>query len=207
MRTRELIDWKNVSIAAEQMAGNWRRFECFVWSRGYRLEDADRWCIWYSSHRDSGLLAKSNEKEINERLEPFGEGDDPDLVFESHSHWAVGHIDGVSIRVYKPDGSITPAFKEICHINEALNRYPVLDEQGYSDLEFEATLENYACEMWSHRNELPEGWEGEVYSWFSDNGHDRFIENRDDQGGWAPREAIIEALQDLGLIPHFVINY
>ena len=46
---------------------------------------------------------------------------------------------------------------------------------------------------------MPEGWEAEVYGWFSDNGLDEFTENRDDRGGWAPREKIIEALQALGL--------
>ena len=206
MRTTELIDWSNVEIAAEQMAGNWREFECFAWSRGFDLEDSEKWCIWYTSHRDSGLLCKSNEKEINKRLERFSEGDDPDLVFEAHHHWLVGHVDGASIRVYKADGSITPAFKELCRINVALDRYPILNEQSFSDMEYEVTLENYRNQMWGQRDKLPEGWEGEVYSWFSDNCMDEFIENRDDQGGWAPREKITEALQDLGLMPHFVVD-
>lgn len=202
MRTRELIDWSNAEAAAEQMAGNWRHFECFAWSRGFDLEDVDKWCIWYTSHRDSGLISRSNEEIIKQRLDNFAEGDDPDLVFESHSHWAVGHIDGVSIRVFSADGNITPAFEELCRINEALDRYPVLDEQGYSDMEYEATLENYRNEMWSMRNELPEGWESEVYFWFSDHGLDRFTEDRDDQGGYAPRDNIVEALNALGMMPN-----
>ena len=157
--------------------------------------------IWYTSHRDAGLLAQSNEQAINKRLEPFTEGDDPDLVFESHSHWAVGHVDGFSLRVFKPDGSITPAFEEFCRIKEELEGYPVLDESDYSDREFEATLENYREELWRLRDQLPEGWEAEVYSWFGDNGQDRFTENRDDQGGWAPKEKIVEALEALDLYP------
>ena len=28
-----------------------------------------------------------------------------------------------------------------------------------------------------------------------------YVENRDDQGGWAPREKIIKALETLGLLP------
>ena len=55
--------------------------------------------------------------------------------------------------------------------------------------------------MWRLRDELPEGWEAEVYTWFSDNGQDEFIENRDDQGGWAPRDEILKALDALGLYP------
>jgi hypothetical protein len=199
--TKQSIDWNDVESAAEQLAGNWREFNCFVWYRAHDLDDADRWLIFYTSHRDSGLLGQSNHGEIARRLQPFTEGDDPDVVSESHTHWAVGHIDGFSIRVYQPDGSITPAFEEFCRIKQDLEDYPVLTESDYSDREYEATLENYRSEMWGLKDQLPEGWEGEVYSWFSDNGFEEHIENRDDQGGWAPREKIVEALQTLGLLP------
>lgn len=202
MATKHSIDWSDVESAAEKLAGNWREFDSFAWSRGYDLDDPDAWMIWYTSHRDAGLLEQSNEQAINERLKQFAEGNDPELVFESHSHWAVGHVDGFSLRVYKPDGStITPAFKEFCQIKAELEAYPVLDESDYSDREYEATLSNYREEMWRLRDELPEGWEAEVYSWFSDNGQERYIENSDDRGGWAPREKIVEALEALRLYP------
>lgn len=198
MATKEVTDWSDLKGAAEALAGNWKEFDSFCWHRAYDLEDADKWVIWYTSHRDAGLLEQSNEQAINERLKPFAEGDDPDLVFESHSHWAVGHVDGFSIRVFNADG-ITPAFGEFCRIKEELDAYPVLDESDYSKREYEATLENYREELWRLRDELPEGWEAEVYSYFSDSGQDEFIENRDDRGGWAPREKLIEALETLGL--------
>jgi hypothetical protein len=201
MATQELIDWSDVKGAAEKLAGNWRDFDSFVWHRAYDLEDADKWAVWYTSHRDAGLLEQSNEQAINKRLEPFTEGNDPDLVFERHSSWLVGHMDGFSIRVFRADGTITPAFEEFCRIKEELDGYPVLDESDYSQREFDATLENYRQELWRLRDKLPEGWEVEIYSWFSDHGHDEFIENRDDQGGWAPREKLIEALEALGLYP------
>ena len=200
MRGTKEIDWTNIESAAKEMAGIWQRIDNFAWQRGYRLEDADRWCIWYTSNRDSGLMEQSNEQAINERLRPFSGGNDPDVVFESHSHWACGHLDGFSIRVYGPDGSVTPAFRELCRIKEALEDYPILNEEDYSQREYEATLENYACEMWRERKNLPDGWECEVYSWFRDHGHDRYIENSDDQGGWAPKKKIVEALQALGHI-------
>ena len=206
MPTTDCIDWSDVEDAAKELAGNWRKFESFAWHRGYDLEDADRWAIWYTTHRDAGLLDQSNEQAINERLEQFTEGDDPDIVFESHSHWAVGHVDGFSVRVYRPDGTITDAFEEFCKIKERLEDYPVLDEQDYSEREYTATLENYASEMWRHSSNLPAGWEADVFSWFSDNGHDRYIESRDDQGGYAPEEKIIEALQDLGLWPSLIVE-
>ncbi len=200
MRTHTVIDWSDLEVAAKELAGNWREFDSFAWHRAYDLDDADAWMLWYSSSRDAGLLEQSNEKSINERLQPFADGDDPDIVFERHSHWAVGYVDGFSIRVHRPDGSITDAFREFCSIKEQLDAYPVLDEQDYSDREYEATLENYRSEMWRHRNDLPDGWETKVYAWFSDHNQYRHTENRDDRGGWASEAAILEALQDLGLL-------
>src|SRR5689334_23568010 len=92
--------------AAREAAGNWRSFDCFCWHRRNELKDADNWAIFYTHHRDSGLLDQSNASVIEKTLEPFTEGDDPDVVFETHSHWAVGHIDGFSLRVFR-DGEIT----------------------------------------------------------------------------------------------------
>ncbi len=206
MTTLREIDWTDVEGAAEALAGNWRDFNCFAWHRGCELENADHWCVWYTSSRDAGLLEQSNEKAINDRLRPFGEGDDPDLVFERHSHWVVGYLDGFSIRVFKADGTITPVFKEFCHVKEALEDYPILNEQDYSEREYMETLANYRGETWRLKDELPEGWESEVYGWFSDNCLDEFTENKDDRGGWAPREKIVEALQALGLTPTVVVE-
>jgi hypothetical protein len=191
--------------AAKEMAGNWRKFSCFVWDRGYDLEDTDNWMIWYTSGRDAGLLAQSNHNEIAKLLNPFTEGDDPDVVFESHSHWAVGYLDGFSIRVYCNDSNITDAFRAYCQIKNRLDDYPVLNESAYSERAYDATLENYRSEMWDMEKQLPQGWASEVYSWFSDNGHDRYMENRDDQGGYAPKEAILEALHELGMLPTLIL--
>lgn len=194
-----------IESKAQEMAGNWHKFSCFVWNRGYDLEDADNWMIWYTSGRDAGILAKSNHEEIATLLSPFTEGDDPDVVAESHSHWAVGSLLGWSIRVYGKDGQITDAFRAYCNIKDRLEGYPALNEADYSEREYNATLENYRSEMWDMEKQLPEGWASEVYSWFSDNGHDRYTENRDDGGGYAPQEAIVEALSDLGMLPTLIL--
>mgnify|MGYP006206866459 CR=1 FL=1 len=45
------------------------------------------------------------EEAIGKAMEPFTEGDDPDVVMESHTHWAVGHVDGFSVRVHR-DGEV-----------------------------------------------------------------------------------------------------
>lgn len=183
--------------AAKHAAGNWKRFECFVWYRD-DLEDAENWAIIYTHNRDSGLLDQTNAQVIGKAMEPFTDGDDPDVVMESHNHWAVGHVGGFSVRVFK-DGEITPAFREYHELAEAMDCYPILDEEGYSQLEYEATIENLAHCAWRLKDEydLPDDWRYEVYDWLSDNDCGE-IENTDDQGGYPSEESLQRAFQALG---------
>jgi hypothetical protein len=53
-------------------------------------------------------------------MEPFTDDDDHDVVMESHSHWAVGHVAGFSMRVYRNDGEITEAFTTYHELMEQL---------------------------------------------------------------------------------------
>lgn len=184
--------------AATEAAGNWKRFSCFVWFRDDELEDPENWGLHYTHHRDSGLLDQSNAAVIGMALKPFTEGDDPDVVSESHTHWAVGRIDGFSIRVMR-DGEITEAFRTYHAIAERLAEYPILDESDYSERETDTTLENIVDAAWRVKNEydLPDGWEYDVYSWLSDNDPGE-VENRDDQGGYPSEEALRVAFEALG---------
>jgi hypothetical protein len=184
--------------AAKQAAGNWRNFECFVWHRRSELTDPDNWAIMYTHHRDSGLLDQSNASIIEKVLEPIAKGEDPDVVFERHFHWAVGHIDGFSVRVFR-NGEITEAYWKYRELQERISDYPMLDEEDYSRREYEATLDNIKDTAWRLKNEfdLPEGWEGQAYDWLSENDC-RAIENVDDQGGCPSEEELREALASLG---------
>ena len=158
----------------------------------------ENWAIIYTHHRDSGLLDQSNAAAIGQVLQPFAEGDDPDVVFESHSHWAVGHVDGFSIRVFK-NGEITPAFQRYHELTISLADYPILDEDDYSQREYEATLENIPIVAWRLKDEyeLPDDWVWQVYQWFSD--HDSSaVENTDDQGGYPSEEQLVDAFAALG---------
>jgi len=181
--------------AAKQLAGNWQRFESFCWFRESEIDDPDNWAIIYTHNRDSGLLDQSNADAIAEALKAFSETDDADVVFESHDHWAVGHVDGFSIRVYR-NGEITEAFKTYHDLMEQMDGYPVLDEEDYSNREYEATLENISAAAWrvKHEYELPDEWESEVFSWFWDH-RQSAVENRDDQGGY-PEEGDLRAAFD-----------
>src|SRR5260370_15114751 len=102
-------------------------------------------------------------------MEPFTDTDDPDVVMESHSHWAVGHVVGFSIRVYR-GGEITEAFKTYHELAEQLADYPILNEADYSERELEATLENISDAAWRLKGEydLTDGWEREGFSWLRD---------------------------------------
>jgi len=188
----------DLEAAAKQPAGNWRKFECFAWHRAYDLDDADSFAIIYTHHRDSGLLDQSNAEAIRKALEPFTEGDDPDVIEESHSSWLVGWIDGFAVRVFR-DGQITEAFKAYHEIAERLAEYPVLSDEDYSHREYEATLENIAdaARRLRHDYDLPDGWEGEVFSWFWEH-NQRAVENKDDQGGYPSEDDLTEAFDALG---------
>ena len=192
------IGGMTVEDAASEASGNWQRFTCFAWDRARDLDDPDDWAIIYTHNRDSGQLDVSNADAIAKALTPFTEGEDPDLVFESHSHWAVGHVDGFSIRVFK-DGEITDAFKTYHDLAERMAEYPILDESDYGEREYLATIENIAEAAWRLKREyeLPEGWEGDVYSWLTDH-RQRSVKNRDDWGGYPEEDDLRAAFGALG---------
>ena len=184
--------------AAKVAAGNWQNFECFVWYRD-EIQDAENWAIVYTHNRDSGLLDLSNASMIEKELEPFTEAadEDPDVVMESHNHWACGWIDGFSIRVFR-DGQITDAFRKYHELAERLAEYPILDEEDYSNREYEATIENIVNAAWRLKDdfELPEDWQYEAYGWLSeyDSGA---VENGDDQGGYPSEKSLRVAFEAL----------
>lgn len=189
----------DLEAAAKEAAGNWQRFSCFCWFRD-DLEDADQWAVLYTHHRDSGLLDQSNAAAIADALEPFIEADtaDPDVIAEHHTHWAVGWIDGFAVRVYR-NSQVTDAFRRWHELSERKSDYPILDEEDYSRREYEATLENIADSAWRLKNEydLPDGWQGDVFSWLWDH-NQHAVENRDDQGGYPEQHELEGAFQALG---------
>lgn len=184
--------------AAQQAAGNWQTFDSFCWFRQDEVYDSEHWAIFYTHHRDSGLLDQSNAAAIRKAMTPFTEGLDPDVVFENHSHWAVGHIDGLSVRVFH-GGDVTEAFRTYHDLMEQLADYPILDEEDYSNREFEATFENLIDAAWRLQNEyeLPAGWEDEVHEWLS-NHNCSALENTDDQGGYPDEDELREAFDVIG---------
>jgi hypothetical protein len=154
--------------------------------------------VIYTHNRDSGLLDQSNAFVIAKAMQPFTEGDDPDVVFESHHHWAVGHVDGFSLRVFKR-GRVTKAFRAYHELAERMADYPILDESDYSNREYEATYENVGEAAWRLKQEfsLPDDWQSDFFSWLSDH-RDHALENVDDQGGWPDEDDLEAAFSALG---------
>jgi len=184
-----------IEDAAKEAAGNWQHFNCFSWHRTSEIDDPKDWTIIYTHHRDSGLIDQSNAEAIAEAMEPFIEKGD--VVTEHHHHWAVGWIDGYSIRVFRR-GKITRAFRKYHELVQRLTNYPILDEQDYSQREYEATIENLTVAAWRLINEfeLPQNWATSVYDWFSDTDC-AAIENSDDQGGYPTEDQLKRAFEAL----------
>ena len=184
--------------AAREAAGNWKHFRSFGWSRLRELSDPENWAIVYTHNRDSRLLDLSNADAISEALQRFAETEDPDVVFETHGHFAVGHVDGFSIRVFQ-DGRVTKAFAALHTLAERLANYPILDEEDYSRREHEATLQNITESTWPLRDEydLPGDFETDVFSWLW-NHRQGAVENRDDQGGYPKEADLRDAFEALG---------
>ena len=188
--------------AASQAAGNWKRYSCFCWDRLREIDDPDDWAIIYTHHRDSGLLDQSNAAAMADALRSFSESENPDVVFESHAHWAVGHVDGFSIRVYR-DGDITDAFRTYHELMERLDGYPVLDEADYSNREYEAAIENIEDAAWRFKPtyNLHDGSEAEVYEWLSAH-RPGAVENKDDRGAYPSERELLDAFNGLGYVRH-----
>jgi hypothetical protein len=199
MTTATLSDSEVLDLAHE-LAGNWKRMDSFAWFRESEIDDSDQWAIIYTHHRESGLLDRSNAGVIGKAMMSFTDkvDDDPDAVMETHSHFAVGWIAGFSIRCLDGEGKVTEAFKRYAELNEAMDQHSILDEEDYSNREYEATLANIvdAARSIDDEFDLPEDWQYEVYSWLSDNECGE-LESSGDQGGYPSEEALRRAINAL----------
>ena len=186
--------------AASQAADNWKRCSCFCWDRLREIEDPDDWAIIYTHHRDSGLLDQSNAAAMADALRSFSESENPDVVFESHAHWAVGHVDGFNMRVYRDD-AITDAFQVYHGLTERLDGHPVLDEADYGRREYEAALENIEDVTWRIKStyDLTDGWEAQAYEWLSSH-RPGAVENKDDRGAYPSERNLQDAINAMGYV-------
>jgi len=175
-------------------AGNWQEFEHFEW-RG-RPADAERWTVYHTRHRDSGLSAQSNAARIEQALARFGD----DVLLQRFDHWQFGWVDGVVVRVFGPDGEHTEAFAALCDLLLRLKHQPVLDETDHSKRVYEATTENIREATKLHPRvvieRLPDDFPALMFDWFWLH-NDQAVENTDDQGGYPNDAQVAECVRAL----------
>lgn len=190
---RHAID---VEALARQAAGNHKDFVSFAWHD--EPEDSENWCIVHTNNRDSGLLNQSNAAAIANILEPHILAEEEDVRPMRCAHWGCGWVDGYALRVYR-NGEITAAFTAWCEIVEALEDYPVLDEEDHSRREYEAAL--YAIEdvgaKYVVSGATDETWPQHVFSWLWKH-NQRELDPVDDGGANPSEEAVRNALEALG---------
>lgn len=183
----------------EAFRGNWQRRDSFSWF--VRPDDAEEFGLWILSHRDSGLLYRSNEAVIRRLMRPYEASGD--VLFLIFNHWAYGYTHEIAVRAYRPGTQqTTEAFDAFAEIVARLEDYPVLDDGDYGEKEYESALEGIRLSLLGGEikaDRLPDGWEHEVYNWLSEYEPSE-MENRDDQGAFPSRESVLRALSAMNLI-------
>ena len=149
-------------------------------------------------HRDSGILDKSNAAAIVKHLES-----DPSLKEDweviSCSHWGVGWVEQLSFKVVDEDGNPSRVARVIKGLMDALEEYPVLDDESYSNMEYEATMKNISGHYKRNgmHDDVPEDWPSQMFSWFSNNDQES-IEPADGDGGYPSDVQFEKAARALG---------
>jgi hypothetical protein len=122
----------NIDLAerAEKLA--WRDTSDSHWDGPTDGSDKSNWAATVSRHRDSDPLAVSNYVVIyQDMIQRFPE----DVEDHRFSHFAVGWIDHLFVRIYDANGEFTPAFDAIIEWEQRLSDYPVADEEHFSETE------------------------------------------------------------------------
>lgn len=97
--------------------------------------------------RDSDLMEESNADALIKWLESKTELEDLWQI-QNASHWAVGWVDHLSFRVLNDDGTVCdPMVNFILEWKNKIDDYPLLDEDDYSDRQFEAFSENVESQI------------------------------------------------------------
>lgn len=126
--------------------------------RNYIGKDYSDYTILYVKHRDSDIVTKSNYEAIKRKFK-FTDGSlelsdvlnmELTCIEVRTSHWAVGYIDTLLIR---NDAVNELALAE--EIHKALDDYPLLDEELYSEMEEEEYgKESVYVSLWESKDSL-----------------------------------------------------
>lgn len=101
--------------------------------------------VFLGQHRDSDALSRSN---FTTALDGLG-GESETVTVVRESHWAVGWIEWIAI--HETDET---ALREADSMCAALEDYPVLDDEAFSNLEWEEAQESWEWLSMRDRIEL-----------------------------------------------------
>jgi hypothetical protein len=125
----------------------WKRPEC------YAGESWPEYYVVIGQHRDSALLDSHNFSEIETQLdvlinklgvthlpadpEEYTDGEAPVLVHPREGHWAVGWVEWLGLHKDSPAEVLQLADELLGKLQD----YPILNEDAFSDAEWNATQE------------------------------------------------------------------
>jgi hypothetical protein len=123
--------------------------DCFMESRLREMVNSD-WVVIKSVHRDSDFVDRSNYEVMTAMLDELG------ADYEDHrfSHWAVGWMDHLVVRVRTGNRLRKQLLREIASCYDALEDYPLLDEEHHSQMEWDAHEEGLCNEYCPHCESL-----------------------------------------------------
>lgn len=117
----------------------------------------------FGTSRDADILQQSNWAAVQAMMQPWT--NDEDVVrITSSSHWAVGWVETMHVRIRNKKGKFTKAFKQAVEILEKIENYPVLDEWDYSQREFDDMYQYCALEVGEEKAPELQHWLYEEYS-------------------------------------------
>lgn len=133
------------------------------------------WPIGVAS-RDSGALQRANARAILAALAKSGPEYDEathtgDWQLVKSSHWAVGYVDELTIRLLDDAGELTGALRTLLDLHRALEDYPVLDDDLLADEEHQDRLDTIEFGYWPDAASLTRRDAELVVQWLWD--HDR----------------------------------
>lgn len=196
------IKHETVEAFAEYMVANYEKWDSY-WHM-IKYPEGERWCVVEPSHRDSDALDRSNYQVMVRELKKvasFSEAPDRfDVVppgqmafIGSANHCLVGYTNQIHMRIYEPDGAITPVFKRYYELRKKMADYPVLDDDHFSNLEYEDALASIESVGRSHVKDGEDGWVFKVYDHLTENGQ---VGDYEVSQMW---DEIVDALRELGL--------
>lgn len=128
----------SLEAAAQSAAGNWSRWDCFVWFGETNVPAPESVCLFYTQSFISGNGYVSQEavhQLVYQRLSPyFGDGDCDGLVWPIRSSFC-GDLDmlrGFCVRVYR-DGKITEPFSKLYELVNSDEYRTAEDEEDTDD--------------------------------------------------------------------------